>query len=196
MQWVASSPVDADLVVFGRDTGGDERTQLHRVAPTGVGEQALTDEPGVIHRFGGFTPDGRLYLASDAGRDVLAATRITVGTGAWTRFGPDDHDVEEVTVAAGIGALVVNEDGGSRLHWFDPATLALTGHVELPVGVAGDLCIAPGGGALTFTFSGAAQPRGVWRAAAGASHAEPLTRSSTPGGRPRRVRDPDPRAHR
>lgn len=272
VQWVRTSPHDADVAVVGTDRDGDERTQLRRVSVTGVEEQPLTDDCATIHRLGGFTPDGaamvyaandrngvdfdlyrrtldggsprcvahlhgsqqpgdvtpdgrhvlvvsprspmdtdlalvalgdgvvrtlvaggrhrpggfgedgrQLFVASDAGRQLLAAARIDLTSGTWTRFGPVDHDVDEVAVRAGVGAYTVNDAGRSRLYWFDPDTLQTTGQVDLPVGVVSDLCVAPDGSWLTFSFDAAAHPRAVWRAEAGASTARVLTASSTMG---------------
>jgi dipeptidyl aminopeptidase/acylaminoacyl peptidase len=45
-------------LVFSRDAGGDERTQLYLLSPDGGEEIPLTANPGAIHGFGGFSPDG------------------------------------------------------------------------------------------------------------------------------------------
>lgn len=253
VQWVAASPVDPDVVVFGRDSGGDERTQLHRVRPDGTDETPLTEDPASVHRFGAFTPDGSglvytanerngvdfdchlrplqggpsrlvttmtgshrvsrvtpdggqalvvrayspmltdlllvdlatgseralttaparhfpadfspdgrwLFLVSDAGGEFARPVRADLTTGTWVPFGPDDHDVDDLAVRAGTGVVSVNDDGRSRVWTFDPGTLALTGEVDLPLGVASELELAPGGDRVVFTFSGPALPRGV-----------------------------------
>ncbi|HET7884259.1 MAG TPA: S9 family peptidase, partial [Acetobacteraceae bacterium] len=53
------SPVD-DLLIYGIDRGGDERQQLLLLNPDDAmaGPRALTDNPAVIHDFGGWSPDG------------------------------------------------------------------------------------------------------------------------------------------
>lgn len=256
VQWVAASPVDPGMVVFGRDAGGDERTQLHRVRPDGTGERPVVDDPAIVHRFGAFTPDGAeivytanarngvdfdcyrqslqdgapelvttmtgstrvshvtpdgrhalvvraaaplmtelllvdvdtgaqrtllpatarnvpgdlsadgrfLFLASDAGGEFARPVRVELATGVWTAFGPDHDDVDDLAVRAGTGVVSVNDDGRSRVWLFDPETLAVTGEVDLPLGVASELELAPDGRRVAFTFSGPAFPRGVWEA--------------------------------
>ncbi|MCI0356402.1 MAG: S9 family peptidase [Acidobacteria bacterium] len=47
-----------DVVLFTRDAGGDERSQLWLMDPNGVSLVALTQSPKVIHAFGGFSHDG------------------------------------------------------------------------------------------------------------------------------------------
>lgn len=137
---------------------------------------------GGRHRPGGFDEEGRrLYLAADHGRDHLAAWRVDLATGAWERFGPADRDVEEVAVKAGAGALTVNDDGRSRLHRFDPASLEVGDETALPTGVVGDLALTPDGRRVAFAFSGAAHPGAVWEAEVGAVDARPTTLASTPG---------------
>jgi dipeptidyl aminopeptidase/acylaminoacyl peptidase len=71
------SPLRHELI-FGMDTGGNERTQLYRL--TGVGDrtenglgdgwvaQDLTRRPDAIHEFGGWSHDGR-RIAFSANRD-------------------------------------------------------------------------------------------------------------------------------
>ncbi len=47
-----------DVVLFTRDAGGDERTQLWLMDPNGESLEALTQAPKVIHDFGDFSRDG------------------------------------------------------------------------------------------------------------------------------------------
>lgn len=279
VQWVEASPTDPGVAVVGRDAGGDERTQLHRIAPDGSVDEALTADRATIHRFGAFTPDGgrvvytandrngvdfdlyarglaadapeviarltgsqrvwhvgahgtaavvharssmdgdlslvdlasgaarvlssggrhrpggfgaggrRLFVVADRGREHLAAWRVELDTGAWERFGPEDADVEEVVVAAGSGAFTVNAGGRSRVCWFDPESLAVTGDVDVPAGVASDLCLSRE--RLAFGFSGARHPTAVWQAAAGGTSAAPLTPAPTPALDPAAFVEPD-----
>ena len=60
---------DPRVVAFARDEGGNERAQLHVVAPDGTGERALSVDPDAIHRLGAFTPDGRWLLYCANNRD-------------------------------------------------------------------------------------------------------------------------------
>ncbi|MCJ7726129.1 MAG: S9 family peptidase, partial [Acidimicrobiia bacterium] len=66
---VTASPTDPDLVVFSRDSGGNERMQLHAVDPRGFGERDLVVDPAVIHRFGDFGPDGSWFVFCDNRRN-------------------------------------------------------------------------------------------------------------------------------
>ncbi len=47
-----------DVVLFTRDAGGDERSQLWLMDPNGETMEALTSAPKVIHSFGDFSRDG------------------------------------------------------------------------------------------------------------------------------------------
>jgi dipeptidyl aminopeptidase/acylaminoacyl peptidase len=80
VQAVLASPADADVVVFGRDSGGDERTQLYHVRRDGLGEAALATDPEVIHRPGAFSPDGRrlCYTANDRNGVDFDLFRVSV----------------------------------------------------------------------------------------------------------------------
>jgi len=58
VQSVAWSPVD-DSLIFERDIGGDENSQLYWVLADGSGERRLTAADNAMHIFGGWSPDGR-----------------------------------------------------------------------------------------------------------------------------------------
>jgi dipeptidyl aminopeptidase/acylaminoacyl peptidase len=64
------SPTD-DRLVYGIDRGGDERQQLLLIDPTQdqPAARALTDDPSVIHDWGGFAPDGDLIAYAANARD-------------------------------------------------------------------------------------------------------------------------------
>src|SRR6185437_6647142 len=53
------SPVD-DRLIYGIDRGGDERQQLLLIDPNDATPEPreLTENPAVIHDFGGWSPDG------------------------------------------------------------------------------------------------------------------------------------------
>jgi dipeptidyl aminopeptidase/acylaminoacyl peptidase len=267
---VATSPTDPELVVFSRDTGGNERMQLHTVDPAGFGERRLVVDPEVIHRFGEFGPDGGwfvfcdnrrngvdfdLWLRTLDGQERLVARLegwsavvdvtddaalvgraasnvdsttlvVSLATGevteltphteprlhspvafaadgrrvflvsdrdgehrrahrvdgdAWTAFGPEDADVDGLAVSDRLGALAVNRDGATRLAWFDPESLEVGGAVDLPLGVAGGLTIAPDESGMLFTISGPALNADVWWVEAGEATPVRVTRSSTAG---------------
>ena len=55
---VKLSPVE-DLMVFGMDQGGDERTQLYLLSGDGSEIKPLTDDPEIMHFLGNWSRDGR-----------------------------------------------------------------------------------------------------------------------------------------
>jgi dipeptidyl aminopeptidase/acylaminoacyl peptidase len=57
-----------DVVLFAKDQGGDERSQLYIMDPNGENIAALTSEPKVIHAFGGFSRDGNWICYSSNAR--------------------------------------------------------------------------------------------------------------------------------
>lgn len=68
VQFVQWSP-RGDVVLFGKDRGGDERTQLYLMDPEGHNIVALTDNPKAIFEFGDFSRDGRQICFSSNQRD-------------------------------------------------------------------------------------------------------------------------------
>jgi dipeptidyl aminopeptidase/acylaminoacyl peptidase len=60
------SPLD-DRLIYGIDRGGDERQQLVMLDPGKAESWPLTDNPGVIHDFGAWSPDAThiAYAAND-----------------------------------------------------------------------------------------------------------------------------------
>lgn len=116
VQGVRPSPADADLVVFGRDAGGNERTGMHRVAPDGTGERPLTFDPDVIHRPGAFTPDGRVLAYCANGRNGV------------------DFDLHRLDPGSGEAAVVAELDGwNSVTHVAPDGGTALVGHAHSPM---------------------------------------------------------------
>ncbi len=63
VQW---SPTD-ELLVFGKDVGGNERTQLYLMPSDGREIISLSDVPQAIHDFGGWSHDGR-WIAFSSNR--------------------------------------------------------------------------------------------------------------------------------
>lgn len=163
----AEAPMRTELLLVDVDTGAQ-----------------TTLEPATArHVPGDLSSDGRwLFLASDAGGDFARPVRLDLATGTWTPFAPGDNDIDDLAVRGGTGVVSVNDDGRSRLWAFDPDTLAVAGEVDLPLGVASELELAPNGRRVTFTFSGPAFPRGVWEAELGPPAApRRLTRAPTAG---------------
>ena len=64
------SPVD-DRLIYGFDRGGDERQQLMLIDPRACAPKprALTNNPAVIHDFGGWSPDGTQFAYAANERD-------------------------------------------------------------------------------------------------------------------------------
>ena len=56
--FVEWSPTE-DLLVFGKDAGGNEKEQLYLLTADGSIITPLTEQPEVIHRFGGWSHDGQ-----------------------------------------------------------------------------------------------------------------------------------------
>ena len=76
---------DAKQLAFMRDRGGDERFDIWLVDRDGEHERNLTNEPGVMHRDIGWSPDGTklAYTANALGKDKgFAVHVIDVTTGA------------------------------------------------------------------------------------------------------------------
>ena len=57
-----------DRLLFEMDTGGDERLRFYLLEDAGTRLTAITDAPGVIHQFGGWSPDGRRIVYAANGR--------------------------------------------------------------------------------------------------------------------------------
>jgi dipeptidyl aminopeptidase/acylaminoacyl peptidase len=75
----AWSPVDPNLIIFGRDIGGDENWQFWSTTPRGGAPDELLDGPGVQNNWGGYSFDGRLIAYASNARnrqffDVYTAT--------------------------------------------------------------------------------------------------------------------------
>ncbi|MBP2252285.1 dipeptidyl aminopeptidase/acylaminoacyl peptidase [Halarchaeum solikamskense] len=65
----ASYSPTRDELVYGMDRGGNERTQLYRLAGDGSDEVALTDDPETIHGWGGWSHDGERVAFTANRRD-------------------------------------------------------------------------------------------------------------------------------
>ncbi|MBV8083136.1 MAG: S9 family peptidase [Candidatus Eremiobacteraeota bacterium] len=65
----AWSPVDPNLIIFGRDHGGDENWQFLIATPRGGAPQTLVEQDGVQHNWGGYSLDGKLIAYASNARN-------------------------------------------------------------------------------------------------------------------------------
>ncbi|HEX6122644.1 MAG TPA: hypothetical protein VFY89_05765, partial [Ktedonobacterales bacterium] len=108
---VSYSP-SSDLMIVGGDLGGNERTQLYLLSPDGTTFAPLTEQPDVIHQFGGWqedgthsngwSPDGALITYASNARDA--------------RF----FDVYERPVAGGAPRPLLQHDGTNYSAGYSP----------------------------------------------------------------------------
>jgi dipeptidyl aminopeptidase/acylaminoacyl peptidase len=106
---VAWSPA-GDQVLVTIDAGGNEHDQLYLVPVAGGEARALTAEPGVIHHFGAWSPDGRLICYSSNRRhpaffDVWV---MDIPSGAATCVLERDATLAPRAWAPNDGALIVS----------------------------------------------------------------------------------------
>jgi dipeptidyl aminopeptidase/acylaminoacyl peptidase len=127
ISFAAASPERNELI-YGRDEGGNERTQLHRVDASGANDVPLTDVPDAKHRWGGWSHDGeRFAFASNRrdervfdiyvqGRDDDGPTLVCETDGWYSVVGwsPDDTTlaVREARSNFDHDVYVVDADGG------------------------------------------------------------------------------------
>ncbi|MCC6156845.1 MAG: S9 family peptidase [Deltaproteobacteria bacterium] len=82
-----------DVIAFGMDEGGNERTQIYLMNGDGTGIRPLTQNPKVIHTFGAWSHDGRYIAYASNERDER-----------W-------FDVYVMEVATGKARRVFEQDG-------------------------------------------------------------------------------------
>jgi len=125
------SPTRSELV-FGRDRGGNERTQLFRLAGDGSEVVPLTETPDAKHRFGGWSHDGeRIAFASNRrdeavfdvyvqGREGGDAELVMEGDGWWSVAGWSPDDAKLALVEAGSNfdqdVYTLDLETGERTH--------------------------------------------------------------------------------
>ncbi|MFO0608202.1 MAG: S9 family peptidase [Polyangiales bacterium] len=148
VQFVRFTPNGSHLL-YGRDVGGNENTQLLRVLPTGEGVTDLTHAPEVKHMFGPVSDDGRwMAYASNArsrgdfdiyvrgvADDATAPRRVLEATGhreavAFSRDGARlavveersnfDQDVHVVEVAGGGTRTLTAHPGEGDVRYQSP----------------------------------------------------------------------------
>ena len=92
-------------------------------------------EGQAIHQFPFWSADGRgLYLVSNRGRQFFSLAWLDLATGAMTYLRDDPWDVENLALSPDGKhmALIINEDGYSRLELFD-VSAGWEARQELPV---------------------------------------------------------------
>lgn len=117
VQWVAWSrwPAPDGSLLFGKDTGGDERTQLYLASPDGSRIAPLTVNPKVIHRFGGLSHDGRriAYSANERAEAFFDVYVMDLETRKTARVLTHDGDNSAADWAPDDGALVITRANAS-----------------------------------------------------------------------------------
>ncbi|MFC7166550.1 alpha/beta hydrolase family protein [Halospeciosus flavus] len=93
----ASYSPTRDELVFGMDQGGNEKTQLFRLAGDGSEEVNLTDHPEAIHQWGGWSHDGERFAFTanrrdEANFDGYVQRRDEVGEAAELVFDGQEKD--------------------------------------------------------------------------------------------------------
>ncbi|MFW5983850.1 MAG: S9 family peptidase, partial [Halobacteria archaeon] len=78
ISFAAASP-ERDELIYGRDEGGNERTQLFRVDSSGGNEVELTDVQDAKHRWGGWSHDGERFAFASNRRDQRVFDIYTQG---------------------------------------------------------------------------------------------------------------------
>ncbi|HVJ52566.1 MAG TPA: S9 family peptidase [Aliidongia sp.] len=124
--FLARSPAD-DTLVFGGDRGGDERQQLHLLAPGADGPAPLTDAPEAMHVWGAWAPDGKRIAYTANSRDGMGFDLYVMELDSReTRRVAEFQGQQTVLSWSPDGALIgVREERGSgdhALRLVDPAT--------------------------------------------------------------------------
>lgn len=132
-----------------------------------------------------FSADGKsLYVLSDWKSEFDRLWRVPVEGGAPVCLTPQvDHDVDDYALTADgrVAAYTLNDEGISRLHLMDAATLHALAAPKLPVGVVSHLAFQPQTGELGFGFSTPTEPYDVYTLKPGATEPTRWTRSETGG---------------
>ncbi len=99
-----------DEILFGMDSGGDERQQFHLIDADGR-ERPLTSDPSAIHVWGALTPDGRrlVYNANTADPAHMRIHVMDLDSGE-SRLLQDGQGWREVHACSPDGSRVVVQD--------------------------------------------------------------------------------------
>ena len=126
--------------------------------------------------------DGQgFWLLCDQGSDFLGLAFQQPGGAPRFLFTPD-ADVEKLEISPDQArlAVVVNQDGYSRLHVLDAETGAVLQAPQHPAGVITKLTWHPDGNALAFDLARPTRPSTLWRYTPGEAAAELLFAASEP----------------
>ena len=154
----------------------------------GTEPRLLTEHQGVAQWLAAYVHAGGAVLAlSDEEREFIGLQRLDLESGVREYLLTPDWDIEGLALMSDGSrlAVVINEDGYSRLEVYEVTSDARLGTVvpvpELPRGVISGLSWRPGGGALAFTFQGPRHFADVWVADLEAGEGRQLTQSATHG---------------
>lgn len=197
----AWSPDGATLIVVRENTNLD--TDLLLVPLDGGAPTLLTAHEGeAAYESPRFAPDGRtLYVLTNRDREFLAPAALDLSATPQ----PDTHAplrllVETTWDAEGGLALskdgrslawASNENGRSRLVFFDVRAGRELASPLLPTGVVEGLSWSPDGARVAFGFNGTRHNGNVWTAAPGAPAAHQLTDAPMDGLDPATLIEPE-----
>jgi len=120
-----------DRIFFGRDTGGNEKTQLFVMRSDGSGVQALTENPKAVHQFGSVSRDGRwlAYGANDRDERIFDVHVLNVETRESRRVVAQDAPFFPAEFSPDGRSLLLRREDHSRnndLYVVDLASSRLT----------------------------------------------------------------------
>ena len=126
VSFVDHAPV-GNALIYGMDSGGDERIQFYLLADGSGTARALTRRPSVIHIWGGWSPDAKriAFAANIRNQAFFDVYVMDVGTGEETRVFQGDGHFAPVAWSPDGRQLAVIEMWGMLhidLHLLDIAT--------------------------------------------------------------------------
>lgn len=149
------SATESYAALFDLKTKKKTALPLPAAAPVSIGALA-------------FSPDGKfVYMANDAESEFQRLAVLELATNKFTWLTPDlNWDVEGFTIDEHTGsvAIVINEDGASRLFVFEgPSPTQLKRReIKLPLGVVDGLSFSPDGKKLGMTLGRPDAPGDVY----------------------------------
>lgn len=164
---------DGSQILYGMDTGGNERQGLHLVTPDGVEAQPLEADPAIIHTWGAWSPDSTQIAYSANSRDARffdlyvrpldGAARMVLqhdGTNSVRAWSPDggsllftransnlDHDLYLLDLATGATRLLTPHEGeasNASAHFVGPDRLLLVTNNDREFNAPASLDLANG----------------------------------------------------